>query len=59
MMKSYATPANDGVNSNNPIIAVFSDTALLITSVSIIKSASVKEKTRLFPEVSFIETKLD
>jgi hypothetical protein len=59
MMKSYATPANDGANSNNLIIAVFSDTVLRITSVSIIKSASVKDTTRLFPVVSFIETKLD
>jgi len=59
MTKSYATPANDVANSNNLIIAVFSDTVLCITSVSIIKSASVKDTTRLFPGVSIIETKFD
>ena len=59
MMKSYATLAKDGVNSNNLIIAVFNDTVLLLTSVSIITSAPVKDKRRLFPGVSFIETKLD
>ena len=58
MTKSYATPANDGDNSNNLIIAVFSDTVLCMTSVSIIKSASIKDTTRLFPGVSIIETKL-
>jgi hypothetical protein len=58
MMKSSATPANDGTKSNNLIIAVFRDTVQCITSVSIIKSASVKDTTRLFPGVSIIETKL-
>jgi hypothetical protein len=59
MTESYATPANDGANSNNLIIAVFSDTVLCITSVSIIKSACVKDTTHLFPGVSITETKLD
>ena len=58
MTKSYATAANEGATSNNLIIAVFCDAVLCVTSVSIIKSASVKDTTRLFPGVSIIETKL-